>query len=72
MVIRGGKEVDNKVSDKKYDKEERPKTNESDHKIENDSSPSSIMSFPPLSHISLWFVTLRHWMHPSLVGRRAK
>lgn len=40
MVLRGGKEVDKKVSDKKYDHEERPKTNETNCEIQSDSSPA--------------------------------
>jgi len=46
MVLRGGKEVDSKVSEKKYDKEERARTNETDCQIESDSSPSSNVSDP--------------------------
>ena len=41
MVLRGGKEVDNKVSEKKHDNKERPKTNETECEIESDSPPSS-------------------------------
>ena len=46
MVLRSGKEVDNKVSEKKHDKDERPKTMESDLEItkENDPSSSPIVS----------------------------
>jgi len=48
MVLRSGKEVDNKVSEKKHDKDEGLKTMESDHKIdkENDPSPSAVVSDP--------------------------
>ena len=46
MVLRNGKEVDNKVSEKKHDKDERPETIESDFEIvkENDPSPSLAVS----------------------------
>jgi len=46
MVLKSGKEVDNKINEEKeHDKEERPNANESDHEIEkeNDSSPSPIV-----------------------------
>ena len=46
MVLRGGKEVDNKVSETKHDGKERPKTNEIDCEIESDSAPPSNMSDP--------------------------
>jgi len=44
MVLRSGKEVDNKVGEKEHDKEERPETLESDLEIEkvNDLSSSSV------------------------------
>ena len=48
MVLRSGKEVDNKVDKKEYDKEERPETLESDLEIEkeNDLSSSPVVSDP--------------------------
>ena len=50
MVLRKDKEVDNKVSEKKHNKEKRPKTNEIDHEIENNSSPSSNSSDPVVAY----------------------
>ena len=50
MILRGGKEVDNKVSEKKHDKEERSKTNGTDHEIENRASPSPNISYPIMAH----------------------
>ena len=52
MVLRSGKEVDNKVSEKKHDKDERLETIESDIEIEkeNDPSPSSVMSNPIVTY----------------------
>ena len=48
MVLRSGKEVDNKVGKKEHDKEERPETLESDLEIEkeNDLSSSPVVSDP--------------------------
>jgi len=50
MILRGVKEVDNKVSKKKHDKEERSKTSETDHEIENNASPSSNMFDSIMAH----------------------
>ena len=52
MVLRSGKEVDNKVSEKKHDKDERLKTMESDLEIEkeNDLSPSPVLSNPIVTY----------------------
>jgi len=52
MVLRSGKEVDNKVSVKEHDTEERLKTIESDFesKKENDPSPSSVVSDPSVTY----------------------
>jgi len=45
MVLREGKEADNKVSEKKHDEKERPMTNETDCKIESDSpAPSNVFN----------------------------
>jgi len=46
MVLRNGKAIENKVSEKEHDKEERLKTMESDLEIkrENDPTPSHVMS----------------------------
>jgi len=41
MVLRTGREVDNKVGEKERDKEERPETLESDLEIEKENDPSS-------------------------------
>jgi len=73
MVLRGGKEVDNKVGEKEHDKEERPKTIESDTKIEKETnlSPSPTI-FDPLSHISQWFLTFKLWMHRSFLRKISK
>ena len=49
MVLKGGKEVENKVSEKKHDKKERLKTNEIDYEIESDSH-SPLMCLTPLGH----------------------
>ena len=40
MVLKSGKEVDNKVTEKKYDKDERPETIESDLEIVKENDPS--------------------------------
>jgi len=40
MVLRSGKEVDNKVSEKKHDKDEILETMESDIEIEKENDPS--------------------------------
>jgi len=50
IILREGKEVNNKVSEKKHDKEERSKTNETDHKIANNASPSSNVSDPVVAY----------------------
>jgi len=52
MFLRSGKEVDNKVSEKKHNKDERLETMESDIEIEkeNDPSPSSIVSDPIVTY----------------------
>ena len=43
MILRGGEDVDNKVSGKKYDKKERLKTNETYYEIKRDSPhPSNV------------------------------
>jgi len=39
MVLRSGKEVDNKVSEKEHDKKERLKTLESDLEFEKENDP---------------------------------
>jgi len=48
MVLRSGKEINNKESEKEHDKEERLKTTENDLEIEkeNKSSPSLVVSDP--------------------------
>ena len=46
MILRGDKKLDNRVSEKKHAKGERPKTNEADHEIENASSSSYSESNP--------------------------
>jgi len=45
MILRSGKEVDNKVSEKEHDRKERLKTLESDLEVEaeNDPSPSPVV-----------------------------
>ena len=50
MVLREGKEVDNKLSERNYDREERPRTNEIDCKIESDSPPPSNVCDPVGTH----------------------
>ena len=52
MVLRSGKEVDNKVSEKKYDKDEGLKTMESDLEIEkeNNLSPSPVVPDPIVTY----------------------
>jgi len=40
MVLRSGKEVDNKVGEKEHDKEEGPETIKSDLEIEKENKPS--------------------------------
>ena len=50
MVLGEGKEVDNKVSEKKYDKDQRPKTNDADQEIKHDSSRSSNVSDPNVTY----------------------
>ena len=52
MVLRSGKEVDNKVSEKEPDKEERLKTMESDLEIEKENDPSSslLVSDPTVTY----------------------
>jgi len=40
MIVRSGKEVDNKVSEKEHDKKERLKTLESDLESEKENNPS--------------------------------
>ena len=52
MVLRNGKEVDNKVNEKKHDKDEGLKTMESDFEIkkENDPSPSPVVSDPIVAY----------------------
>ena len=46
MVLRSGEEVDNKVSEKKHDKDKRLKIMESDLEIEKENDPSP---FPAIS-----------------------
>ena len=67
MALRSSKEVDNKVSEKEHDKDERLKIIKSDLKIEkeNDSSLSPIMS-NPLLHLSQGFIALKLQIHHSL------
>ena len=49
MVFRSGKEVDNKVSEKEPNKEERLKTMESDLEIEKENDqPLFLLSLTPL------------------------
>ena len=52
MVLRSGKEVDNKVSEKEHGKEERLKTMESDleSEKENKSSPSPVVLDPTMTY----------------------
>ena len=52
MVLRSGKEVDNSVSEKEHDKEERFKSIKSDleSEKENDTSRSSIVSNPTATY----------------------
>jgi len=52
MALKSGKEVDDKVSEKEHDKEERLKTMESDLEIENenDSPPSTLMFGPTVTY----------------------
>ena len=52
MVLRSGKEVDNKVNKKEHDKDEGPTTLERDleSKKENDSFPSSVVSDPTVTY----------------------
>jgi len=52
MVLKSGKEVDNKVSEKEHDKEERLKTIESDldTEKENDPSPCPFVSDPTMTY----------------------
>jgi len=52
MVLRSSKKINNKVSEKKRDKDERLETMESDIEIEkeNDPSPSSVMSDPIVTY----------------------
>ena len=49
MVLKRVKKVDNKVSEKKYDKKKRSKTNETDCEIESDLSPSSNVFGPVMT-----------------------
>ena len=52
MILRSGKEINNKVNEKEHDKEKRLKTTESDieFKKDNDSSPSPIVSHPIVAY----------------------
>jgi len=50
MVLRNGKKVDNKVSEKKHDKEKRLKSIENDLEIERENDPfPSIVSDPTMT-----------------------
>ena len=53
MVLRSSKEVDNKVSEKEHDKDERLKTVESDLQTEKENEhPLPLMCVTQLSYIS--------------------
>jgi len=48
MVLRSGEEVDNKVSGKEPNKEERLKTIESDLEIEKENDPTPTVTYRPM------------------------
>ena len=52
MILRSGKEVDNKMSENEHDKEERLKSMESgpESEKENDPSPSSVVFIPIMTY----------------------
>jgi len=52
------------VGEKEHDKEERPKTLESDLEIEKENDlPLLLLYLTPLPYISQGFLTLKLWMH---------
>ena len=64
MVLRSGKEVDNKVGEKEHDKQERCEATDSNPEIEkeNNLSPSPAVSDPIVPY-KQGFLTLKLWMH---------
>ena len=50
MVLTSGKEVDNKMSEKEHDEEERLKTMESDLESANEPSPSPVVLDPTMTY----------------------
>jgi len=73
MVLRSGKEVDNKVGEKEHDKEEKPETLRVTLKLKKKITyPLLLQYLTPLSHISQGFLTLKLWMHRTVPRKISK